>query len=147
MTGTSRLIGLGTDLCFSYSLSTSQLAAREVGSPEPTRRSSFAVRKGFCSFIYISLTRFARAGIQISNTPGAVDHGTATVALFLIISALRQFWNAQLRAHEGKFKQGTSPAVQNDPENKVLGIVGMGGIGRALAKRALAFDMKIIYHK
>lgn len=69
-------------------------------------------------------------GIKISNTPGAVDHGTATVALFLIISALRQFWNAQLRAHEGKFKQGTSPATQEDPENKTLGIVGMGGIGR-----------------
>ncbi|KAM0787885.1 hypothetical protein ACM66B_003935 [Microbotryomycetes sp. NB124-2] len=85
-------------------------------------------------------------GIQISNTPDAVAAGTATVAMFLIISALRQFWNAQLRAHEGKFKQGTSPAVQNDPEEKVLGIVGLGGIGRALAKRALAFDMKIIYH-
>ncbi|ORY92969.1 putative 2-hydroxyacid dehydrogenase [Leucosporidium creatinivorum] len=94
----------------------------------------------------IDVAACSARGIQISNTPGAVDHGTATVALFLIISALRQFWNAQLRAHEGKFKQGTSPAVQNDPENKVLGIVGMGGIGRALAKRALGFDMKIIYH-
>ncbi|KAK4053223.1 hypothetical protein OIO90_003997 [Microbotryomycetes sp. JL221] len=85
-------------------------------------------------------------GIQISNTPDAVADATATVAMFLVISALRQFWNAQLRAHEGIFKQGTSPAVQNDPEDKTLGIVGLGGIGRALAKRALAFDMKIVYH-
>lgn len=55
----------------------------------------------------------------MSNTPDAVADATATVAMFLVISALRQFWNAQLRAHEGKFKQGTSPATQNDPEEKV----------------------------
>lgn len=42
------------------------------------------------------------------------------------------------------FKTGTT--VAHDPENKILGIVGMGGIGRALAKRALAFDMKVQYH-
>ncbi|SCZ99576.1 BZ3500_MvSof-1268-A1-R1_Chr3-1g06115 [Microbotryum saponariae] len=87
-----------------------------------------------------------KRGIQLSNTPGAVDHGTATVAMFLIISALRNFWKAQLSLHAGQFKNGCSPAFQNDVEQKVLGIVGMGGIGRALVKRALGFDMKVIYH-
>ncbi len=36
--------------------------------------------------------------------------------------------------------------ARHDPEGKVLGIIGMGGIGSALAKRASAFDMKIIYY-
>lgn len=70
------------------------------------------------------------AGIQVSNTPGAVDHGTATVALFLILSAMRNLWKAQLQLHAGVFKDGTSPAYQHDPEGKTLLIVGMGGIGR-----------------
>ncbi|KAK4700622.1 hypothetical protein P7C70_g5623, partial [Phenoliferia sp. Uapishka_3] len=94
-------------------------------------------------------------GIQVAHTPSAVDgsralsfslkaYATATVAMYLIIGALRQFYNAEKCARAGTFKKGTTPA--HDPELKTLGIVGMGGIGRALAKRALGFDMKIIYH-
>ena len=47
-------------------------------------------------------------------------------------------------AQKGKFKQGCD--VGNDPEGKVLGIIGLGGIGKGLAKRALGFDMKTQYH-
>ncbi|KAK4053224.1 hypothetical protein OIO90_003998 [Microbotryomycetes sp. JL221] len=83
-------------------------------------------------------------GIQVSNTPSAVDDATATVGMYLIISAMRQFYKAEMCARAGQFKTGTKPA--HDPELKTLGIVGMGGIGRALAKRALGFDMKVIYH-
>ncbi|KAM0751351.1 hypothetical protein T439DRAFT_313684 [Meredithblackwellia eburnea MCA 4105] len=83
-------------------------------------------------------------GIQVSHTPSAVDDATATVAMYLIIGALRQFYIAEKCARAGTFKKGTTPA--HDPELKTVGIVGMGGIGRALAKRALGFDMKVIYH-
>ncbi|KAI5478154.1 putative 2-hydroxyacid dehydrogenase UNK4.10 [Pseudohyphozyma bogoriensis] len=83
-------------------------------------------------------------GIKLAHTPGAVDNGTATVAMYLIIGALRQFSFAEKNARAGNFKKGTTPA--HDPENKVLGIVGMGGIGRALAKRAHGFDIKVQYH-
>lgn len=83
-------------------------------------------------------------GIQVSHTPSAVDDATATVAMYLIIGSLRQFYRAEQFARAGKFKTGTVPA--HDPEGKVLGIVGMGGIGRALAKRAHGFDMKVQYH-
>lgn len=50
---------------------------------------------------------------------------------------------AEMNARQGKFKQGLRPA--SDPEGKVLGIIGMGGIGRALARRAIGFSMKIQY--
>ncbi|KAK4047995.1 hypothetical protein OIV83_005029 [Microbotryomycetes sp. JL201] len=92
----------------------------------------------------IDIQSCTEKGIQVSNTPSAVDDATATVGMYLIISAMRQFYKAEMCARSGQFKNGTKPA--HDPENKVLGIVGMGGIGRALAKRALGFDMKIIYH-
>ncbi|WVO12898.1 hypothetical protein L204_100506 [Cryptococcus depauperatus] len=83
-------------------------------------------------------------GIQVSHTPQAVDDATATVGAFLAISAMRQFWRAEVNVRSGKWKAGLSPA--RDPEGKTLGIIGMGGIGSALARRLLAFDMKVIYY-
>ncbi|KAL1412648.1 hypothetical protein Q8F55_000395 [Vanrija albida] len=83
-------------------------------------------------------------GILVSHTPKAVDSATATVAAFLTISALRQFWRAEVNVREGKWKAGLVPAL--DPDGKTVGIIGMGGIGSALAKRLIAFDMKVIYY-
>ncbi|ORX40956.1 putative 2-hydroxyacid dehydrogenase [Kockovaella imperatae] len=83
-------------------------------------------------------------GIQVSHTPGSVDDATATVGIYLALSAMRQFHVAELNVRAGKFKQGLQPA--RDPEGKTVGIIGMGGIGKTMAKRFLAFDMKILYH-
>lgn len=83
-------------------------------------------------------------GIAVSNTPGVVNDATATTAMYLIIGALRRFSAAEKNARYGHFKSGLHPG--HDPEGKVLGIVGMGGIGRALARRAIGFSMRILYH-
>lgn len=66
--------------------------------------------------------------------------------MFLIIGALRNF-NAGMHAlREGKWRGTPLPRLGHDPENKVLGILGMGGIGRNLKKKAESFGMKVIYH-
>jgi glyoxylate reductase len=83
-------------------------------------------------------------GIEVSHTPAAVDDATATVGAYLAISALRQFYRAEQNVRNGRWKSGLEPA--SDPEGKTVGIIGMGGIGSALARRLLAFDMKVIYH-
>ncbi|KAB5593811.1 Polyubiquitin-C [Ceratobasidium theobromae] len=84
-------------------------------------------------------------GIGVSNTPGAVDDGTATTALYLLISACRQFSIAERTVREGRWKSGLRPA--HDPSALTLGILGMGGIGGHFAKLARAFPMKrILYH-
>ncbi|CAK9780004.1 putative 2-hydroxyacid dehydrogenase [Cutaneotrichosporon oleaginosum] len=83
-------------------------------------------------------------GIEVSHTPKAVDSATATVAAYLTLSALRQFHRAETNVRAGKWKSGLVPAL--DPDQKVVGIVGMGGIGSAYARRMLAFDMKILYY-
>ncbi|KAL7422960.1 hypothetical protein Q5752_002258 [Cryptotrichosporon argae] len=83
-------------------------------------------------------------GIEVSHTPQAVDSATATVAAYLAISALRQFHRAEVNVRSGQWKAGLVPA--RDPDDKVLGIVGMGGIGSALARRLIAFDMKVVYY-
>ncbi|KAG8721451.1 hypothetical protein FRC09_007875 [Ceratobasidium sp. 395] len=84
-------------------------------------------------------------GIGVSNTPGAVDDGTATTALYLLVSACRQFSIAERNVRSGKWKSGLKPA--HDPSALTLGILGMGGIGGHFAKLARAFPMKrILYH-
>lgn len=75
-----------------------------------------------------------------------MDDATADVNMFLIIGALRNF-NAGMQAlREGKWRGQPLPALGHDPEGKVLGILGMGGIGRNLKKKAEAFGMRVIYH-
>ncbi|KAL1996565.1 hypothetical protein VTN49DRAFT_7430 [Thermomyces lanuginosus] len=84
--------------------------------------------------------------ILVSNVPTAVDDATADVNMFLILGALRNF-NAGMQAlREGKWRGNPPPPLGHDPEGKTLGILGMGGIGRNLARKARAFGMKIIYH-
>jgi len=84
--------------------------------------------------------------ILVSNVLTAVDDATADVNMFLIIGALRNFNTSMLALREGKWRGNPVPALGHDPEGKVLGILGMGGIGRNLKKKAEAFSMRVIYH-
>lgn len=78
--------------------------------------------------------------------PTAVDDATADVNMFLILGALRNF-NAGMHAlREGKWRGQPAARLGHDPQGKTLGILGMGGIGRNLKKKAEAFGMKVIYH-
>lgn len=84
--------------------------------------------------------------IHVSNVPTAVDDATADVNMFLIIGALRNF-NAGMQAlRRGEWLGNPLPALGHDPQGKVLGILGMGGIGRNLKRKAEVFGMKVIYH-
>ncbi|KAK7741876.1 glyoxylate reductase [Cytospora paraplurivora] len=90
-------------------------------------------------------------GIRVSNVPTAVDDATADAAIFLMLGALRNFSLSMHNLRQGKWRgavdDGSLPALGHDPQGKVLGILGMGGIGRNLARKAhLAFGMKIRYH-
>ena len=89
-------------------------------------------------------------GIKVSNVPTAVDDATADTAIFLMLGALRNFplgiHNLAQGGWRGREQDGSLPALGHDPQGKSLGIVGMGGIGRNMAKKAMAFGMRILYH-
>lgn len=87
-----------------------------------------------------------RREIRVSNTPTAVDDATADIGIFLMLGALRNLAASMASLRAGQWRGKTLPALGHDPQGKTLGILGMGGIGRNMAKKALAFGMKIKYY-
>ena len=66
--------------------------------------------------------------------------------MFLLLGALRCFNASMFSIREGKWRGNPPPPLGHDPEGKVLGVLGMGGIGRNLKKKAEAFGMTVQYH-
>jgi glyoxylate reductase len=85
-------------------------------------------------------------GIRVSNTPTAVDDATADIGIFLMIGALRNLSVSMSNLRNGTWRGSPPPALGHDPQGKVMGILGMGGIGRNMAKKALAFGVRIRYY-
>jgi len=79
----------------------------------------------------------------VTNTPGVVDDATADATILLLLSTLRHQYEVEYNMRHGL---PAKPRIGRDPTNMTLGIVGMGGIGKAVAKRAQALGMKIVYH-
>jgi lactate dehydrogenase-like 2-hydroxyacid dehydrogenase len=87
-------------------------------------------------------------GISISNTPDVLTEATADIALLLILSATRRAFAAEKKLREGRW-QGFSlvDGLGSSMQGKVIGIIGMGRIGQATARRALfALGMKVIFY-
>lgn len=86
-------------------------------------------------------------GIAVTNTPKAVNNPTAELALALMLSAARRVSECNLRLRTEKEKMwGTMSNLGFGLENKTLGIIGMGNIGKNVARKAQAFGMNILYH-
>ncbi|CAK7226457.1 hypothetical protein SEUCBS140593_006246 [Sporothrix eucalyptigena] len=88
-------------------------------------------------------------GISVSHTPNVVNAATADTTILLMLAALRRMripQGAVLDGSWGNAKSGFKLPLGRDPAGLTLGIIGLGGIGAAVARRATAFDMKIQYH-
>lgn len=66
--------------------------------------------------------------------------------MFLILGALRRLNVPMTTLREGNWRGYPPPPLGRDPEGKTLGILGLGGIGQNLKRKAEAFSMRIIYH-
>src|SRR5918992_3115015 len=86
-------------------------------------------------------------GIVVTNTPGVLDETTADVAFMLMLAAARRLGEGErlLRAGKGEW-WGPKQLRGLDVWGKRLGILGLGRIGQAVARRAKGFGMEILYH-
>ena len=86
-------------------------------------------------------------GIMVSNTPGVLTEATAELAFTLILSVSRRLVEGDRMVREGRFKFWAPMLfLGSEVTGKTLGIIGMGKIGKAIAVRAGAFGMRILYH-
>ena len=96
---------------------------------------------------HIDLNAAREKGITVTNTPGVLTEDTADVVMSLILAVPRRIAEGDVRARSGQWN-GWSPTgmLGRRINGKRLGIVGMGDIGEAVARRARGFGMSIHYH-
>lgn len=86
-------------------------------------------------------------GIPVGNTPGILTDATADIAFALLLAAARRIVESEKYIRDGKWKTWhPSMLLGMDLAGRTLGLVGFGRIGRAVAKRAVGFGMRIAYY-
>ncbi len=96
----------------------------------------------------IDVVACSRRGIRVTNTPGVLDDTTADLTWSLLMAAARRIaeGDAYVRAGGWKIAFGVQYFLGQDIHHATLGIIGMGRIGQAVAKRATGFDMRVLYN-
>jgi len=98
-------------------------------------------------FEHIDLEAAARRNISVAYTPGANSEATADIAMLLLLGASRRAYEAQELVRTGAWKPLSPDMLLGwQVGGKVLGILGMGHVGQAVARRARGFGMKIHYY-
>lgn len=95
----------------------------------------------------IDLETAAERDVVVTHTPGVLTDATADMAFALLLGAARHVRSADQYVRDGRFSRWeTQLLLGTELSGKVIGIVGMGRIGSAVARRALGFGMDVIYH-
>ena len=94
---------------------------------------------------HIDVAYAAAHGICVTNTPHAVTQDTADAGFALVLDTVRRFPAAERYLRAGKWKPGQPFPPSASLRDKTLGILGLGRVGKAIAQRAEAFGLEIVY--
>ena len=104
------------------------------------------IANGAVGFGNIDIEAARKKNITVTNTPDVLTDATADIQILLLLGASRKAYEGRLAAEKQDWKWSWDFLLGKQMSNKRLGILGMGRIGRAVAKRAKAFGMEIHYH-
>ena len=104
------------------------------------------IANGAVGFGNIDIKAAREKNIAVTNTPDVLTDATADIQILLLLGASRKAYEGRLAAEKQDWKWSWDFLLGKQMSNKRLGILGMGRIGRAVAKRAKAFGMEIHYH-
>ncbi len=97
---------------------------------------------------HIDLAAARARGLVVTNTPDVVTEATADIALLCLLGAARRAWEGETLVRDGRWTGWTPTQLLGiHPGGKRLGILGMGRIGMAVARRAAGFGMRLHYTK
>jgi lactate dehydrogenase-like 2-hydroxyacid dehydrogenase len=103
--------------------------------------SSFGV-----GYDHIDAKAAAARGVIVTNTPEVLTEEVADTAIALLLCTVREFPQAERYLRAGKWLQKLYPLTKATLRNRTVGIVGMGAIGKAIARRLDAFGVPVVYH-
>jgi glyoxylate reductase len=95
----------------------------------------------------IDIAACAARGVPVTNTPGVLDAATADLAFALVLATRRRVVEGDALVRRGTWPSGIDRFLSADVSGATMGLVGLGRIGRAVARRARAFDMRVLYTK
>jgi glyoxylate reductase len=94
----------------------------------------------------VDVTALTRRGIVLTNTPGVLTETTADLAFALMLAIARRLGEGERMVRDGRWGTWSPFAfLGRDVHHATLGIIGLGRIGAAVARRARGFDMRILY--
>jgi glyoxylate reductase len=95
----------------------------------------------------VDVAACAARGVAVTNTPGVVDAPTADLTFALLLAVRRRLVEGDALLRRGVWASSGNDFLGDEVSGSTIALVGFGGVGRAVAKRARAFDMRILYTK
>src|SRR5262247_1669969 len=95
---------------------------------------------------HIDVQWAAAHGVTVTNTPQVLTEEVADTALGLLLCTVREFPQAERYLRAGKWAQKAYPLSKATLRNRTVGMVGMGRIGQAIARRLEAMQVPVVYH-
>lgn len=94
----------------------------------------------------IDIAHAAKRGIVVTNTPDVLTEEVADLTIALLLATLRELPQADRYLREGRWPKGTYPLTRGTLRGRTVGIIGLGRIGKAVARRLEGFGVTIVYH-
>jgi lactate dehydrogenase-like 2-hydroxyacid dehydrogenase len=95
---------------------------------------------------HVDVTWAAAHGITVTNTPDVLTEEVADTALGLLLCTVKEFPQGERYLRAGKWKDKAYPLTRATLRNRTVGLVGMGRIGQAIARRLEAMQVPVVYH-